>query len=248
MQIRFDRVTVTGFMSRLKSAFAVFIHSLRGRVGDYFSLLMVSAKIRFLTFSWSVVIIFVGIDLLASINPLSMLIPGMMLPYPVRDQRSSVRMLVISRLGGGATWIQAKILTEETDEETLTRRIMFALSKPDLYLDMASLIQGEYRDLQRLPEFGYAVKKIWFKNDKGDGVLIIDLSETGLRDIARSFIARSGAPESSDVSYFDAYFKGLTETILDIKGPIKKILYLTDGESRSLEGMKFDFGNIHSLP
>ena len=229
--------------SNLKRLSADFISNLIGRFRSYFASLDSNPRIRFLTFLWSVAVIFIGFHILVQANPLRFIVPGFTYPFPVFDQREKKEIFYFSADKRILRKTIKKIYHSDQLEQNV-QNLAFTIS------GLHELRDGEHiiNDAEIFPTVAFGIKKIWFYNEKNAGQLIIDLREDTIDEEFNLFFKDRQFADYKTKSYFlDAYFEVLTRSIFSIENEVKLVIYLVDGESKTLPDMKFDLSIPHKL-
>jgi len=238
--------------SRLKDgSFQTGIRSLVQMIHRFLASLSTDPKTRYLTLLWCGVILFLSIQNLAGIPPFRMLMPGSIIPFPVRDQRESIQIAAVSRDSGKEVVIRSRILIDGEDLDGNIQRLLFEISSPQIDTAAPSQREGEEEpigatNLMRFPRFGYALRKSWYRNDKGEQQLILDFRKSTIdAELKRYLEERASDPDFRKFDFLSLYFASLTHSIFLAKLPIKSLIYLVDGE-RPLETNKtFDLSGEH---
>ncbi len=202
----------------------------------YLESLQSSPRTRYLTILWSLVIVFAGVSVLSSSNPYRLIIPGLAYPFPVRDQRTTVKMYGISLQTGKIVQYSRRVLMDSSVERN-AERILFTLSAPQ---ELRENLKAGTEELENLPELGYAVRKIWFRAQGNGGDLIIDMRGQTLESESKLFLKSRSLDEKGQGALLDNYFTALSVTLLAMPGKINGIVYLIDGTTKSVAGMQMD--------
>jgi hypothetical protein len=226
--------------NRIKKRGIGFYDILYRFIKKFFDALMEKPRLRYLSFIWSIVIIFAGFHLLVQVNPLRLIFPGLIYSFPVFDKRQIKSIYIFSAKEMELKKIDKKIYLSDDQEKNIHNLAFIISGQFDLRDEKYDQIESEI-----YPNLGFAIKKIWFYNENQAGKLIVDLREKTIDEEFDIFFKDREFPAHKTKSYFlDAYFQSLTRSIFSIEDKIKLVIFLVDGKSKSLADMKFDM----SLP
>ena len=189
----------------------------------------------------SLVIVLLGGAMLADANPLRLLMPGAIYPFPAYDSRDSVNIFAIQRETGKLIQVEVPVLMDGTPVDRVYR----------LAAAVANPASGSVRNFDKLvydvpyPAFNLSVQKVWI--EKGRLVIAVD-AESLRHELQDRFKDEQLADMKEPAALLDNYFRCLTLTLseVDLKAeePIRFVSYsVTNPEA--LEDykpfMKFSF-------
>jgi len=213
------------------------LRQLPGALFEFALRLNAEPGLRFRTAAWSFGVIFAGLFVLTGLNPFALLAPFLGYEPPRQDNRRLVR-LYGAEAGAGQATPAPRLLYLGGDLEKDIRRLAAATGRP---LEITQKSGADYQELESLPEFHQAIRKIWFLDESNQGRLLIDLRGATLdRELERFLEGRSDANEDSERFYQDAYFSALTASIFRLSPDVASVEYLIDGRRRSRTDMRFD--------
>ncbi|MEQ8350333.1 MAG: hypothetical protein RH862_02545 [Leptospiraceae bacterium] len=189
----------------------------------------------------SLVIILLGGAILADANPLRLLIPGTLYPFPAYDSRDSVNIYAIERETGKLIQAEEPVMMEGTPEDRVYR----------LAATVANPSAGSVRNFHKLvyampyPAFNLSVQKVWI--EKGRLVLSID-GESLRYELKERFKGEKLEDMKEPAALLDGYFRCLTLTLAEVdlgtEDPIQFISYSLSNEQALEEYqplLKFSF-------
>ena len=192
---------------------------------------------------WSYCIIFVGISVLSVSNPFRLFLPATVFPMPVKDIRTEVELYSISNVTGKPIAVTRKIYLDENSLEKSVRRISFEVGRLPEFDGFGA---DEYREIAVLPEFAYAIRSIWLRNDGDKYRLILDLRSESLQDEMNKFIEEHSVQDfQAQMNFYDGYFQVLTMSLFRVHKNIQKISYRIDGRRDRWPGMSFDLSRAY---
>lgn len=198
---------------------------------------------RWLIVLWSYCIIFVGISILSVSNPFRLFLPAVVFPLPVEDARTEVELYSISNTTGKPISVTRKIYLDKADVEKSVRRISFEVGRLPEFDGFGA---DEYREIAVLPEFAYALRNVWLRNDAGKYRLILDLRSESLQNEMNKFLKEHSVQDFQEqMSYFDGYFQVLTMSLFRVHRDIQKISFRIDGRRDRWPGMSFDLSRVY---
>lgn len=230
---------IAGFFRGAKSYSVRFFYFVKRMVGvtgrlltAYWSSLHEHAQTRFLTMAWSFVIVFAALMILSGSNPFRLLIPGLTFRWPVQDARVPVRIFQVPRGTDAPVAMERRLLIEPSVERN-AERVAVAISTMEEAEDDRSTII-----LEPLPDFGFALRKAWYREDRGE--LILDFRKRTIQEeIERFFRGRTDAGKKERGRILDLYFTALTQSIFSALPAPKTITYLVDGQNSPIEDMSY---------
>lgn len=189
-----------------------------------------NGALRRMTLLRGLAIAFAAVCILGAQNPFGMLVPLLGVDMPVRDSRQTVKVSAYSSQSNGLVTFERRVQWSATTEENV-ERIAHLLAD-------TSAIREQTAEVDNLPDYGYAIRKVWlWQND----ACIVDLRAKTLADETDSFLRNRNKDEIKPrATYMDAYFQGLTQSILSAVPACKSVQYLLDGKRESVKEMKFD--------
>jgi len=181
-------------------------------------------------------IAFAVVCILGAQNPFGMLVPVIGVDMPVRDSRQTVKVSAYSSQAAGLVTFERRVQWTATTEENV-ERIAHLLAD-------TSAIREQTAEVDNLPDYGFAIRKVWLWQSD---VCIVDLRSSTLADETEAFLRNRNKDELKPRStYLDAYFQGLTQSILSAVPACKSIQYLLDGKRESIKDMKFDLAQVRA--
>mgnify|MGYP001340138853 CR=1 FL=1 len=201
----------------------------------------VENSLRFKISASSLVIIFLGSAVLADANPLKLLIPGTLYPFPAYDARDSVRIYATEKETGKLIQVEEPILMDGTAVDRI-HRLAAAVASPSA---------GSVRNFKELvyavpyPAFNLSIQRVWIQ----DGKLVLALDGESLRhELKARFKDERLEDNSEPAALLDGYFRCLTLTLaeaeLGTEKPIQFISYSLQNEEalgEYKEFLKFSF-------
>jgi hypothetical protein len=215
------------FLRQLPARIQIFILSL-GKTEN--------GALRRMTLLRGAAIAFAAVCILGGQNPFGMLVPVLGVDMPVRDSRETIKVMGYSSQANGLVTFERRIQWSATPEENVERIA-------HLLVD-TSAIRERAAQIDTLPDYGYAIRKVWrWQND----TCIVDLRSQTLTEEADTFLRNRNKDEVKPrASYLDAYFMGLTQSVLAALPACKSVQYLLDGKREGIKDMKFDLTQTHS--
>lgn len=214
------------------------LRPLPGRIQSFFFSLGLpeNGALRRMTLLRGLAIAFAGVCILGSQNPFGMLVPVLGVDMPVRDSRQTVTVTGYSSLTNGLVTFERRIQWSATPEENVERIA-------HLLVD-TSAIREKAAQIDNLPNYGYAIRKVWrWQND----TCYVDLRSETLTEEADIFLRNRNKEEIKPrPAYLDAFFQGLTQSVLVSLPACKSVQYLIDGKRESIKEMKFDLSQSHA--
>ncbi len=203
----------------------------------YFQSLAVNPDTRYHTVLWSIVVVFVGFFGLAGSSPYNLLIPFVGFEHPSRDGREVVQIYGANRSGQGLVPMERPFY-RDGDAEGELRRLATLIALPqEVGVQDRSLA---YSDVEPLPDFGQAIRKIWRLPAGGKTRVIVDLRrETIEQELAEFLLSRRDAAEQR-LLFMDEFFTAYTASIFRYSADASSVEFLLDGKRESIEGMRFD--------
>lgn len=224
--------------SALRYSAPAYVRKLPGRIQDFILSLgrTENGALRRMTLLRGVALAFAAVCILGAQNPFGMLIPVIGIDMPVRDARQTIQVTGYSSQTNGLVSFERRIQWSSTPEENVER-------VAHLLVD-TSAIRERAAQIDNLPDYGYAIRKVWrWQND----VCIIDLRSQSLTEEADTFLRNRNKDEIKPrAAYLDAYFSGFTESVLNAVPECKSVQYLIDGKRENIKDMKFDLSQIRS--
>ena len=206
-------------------------------VTNYIANLSTSARTRFLTVMWGFCLIFLGVTFLGAVNPLRLLIPGVVFPLPATSVQLDVKIYGVDTDTGKLIEVQRRMAPIQ-DPLRKFREIAYLVARPRGFRQEGPL---DATDIMPLPRLGYSIRKIWFQNKQSQGRLILDLRRSTLdAELERFARVRTKKGGVGQYRNMDAYFYSLTATLFLVAPEVKSLVYLLDGESKKIDAMKFD--------
>lgn len=195
-----------------------------------------NGALRRMTLLRGLAIAFAGVCILGAQNPFGMLIPVLGVDMPVRDSRQTVTVMGYSSVTNGLVSFERRIQWSATPEENVERIA-------HLLVD-TSAIREKAAQIDNLPNYGYAIRKVWrWQND----TCFIDLRSETLTEEADIFLRNRNKDEIKPrPAYLDAFFQGLTQSVLVSLPACKSVQYLIDGRREAVKDMKFDLSRTHT--
>lgn len=206
-------------------------------VKAYFQRLATEPDTRYHTVLWSIVVVFVGFFGLAGSSPYNLLIPFLGFEHPSRDGREVVRIYGANRSGQGLVAMERPFY-RDGDAESELRRLATLIALPqEVGVQDRALA---YSDVEPLPDFGQAIRKIWRLPSGGKTRVIVDLRrETIEQELAEFLLSRRDAAEQR-LLFMDEFFAAYTASIFRYSADAASVEYLLDGKRESIAGMRFD--------
>lgn len=192
---------------------------------------------RYRTVLGALGIVFVALFSLASINPFTLLVPGLYYYPPMPAGTNQITLHGISQRTGEIIRVKRLVdLDEDRPLEERALQIAHAVSRPlELSENRAA---KRYEDLEPLPPLALSVRKIWYLSEKKQ--LILDLRRETLLEETRLFLQERGNDSVRRYYLLDGYFGALTPSLFAALPEVKSVQYLLDGRTESLEGMRYD--------
>ncbi|MCB1170003.1 MAG: hypothetical protein KDK25_06690 [Leptospiraceae bacterium] len=156
----------------------------------------------------SLVIIFLGGSLLADANPLNLLMPGSIYPFPAYDSRATVPLYTIERESGKLVKIERPVLLDGSSVDRIFR-LSAAVARPSsgLAQNFDHLVYAV-----PFPDFHLAIQKVWIEK----GNLVISLDANSLRhELEERFQGERLETMEEPAALLDGYFKCLTLTLAE---------------------------------
>lgn len=182
----------------------------------------------------AIAFLFLAVCILGAQNPFGMLVPIFGIDMPVRDSRVTVKVSAYSSQAKGLVTFERRVAFAPTTEESVEQ-------VAHLLVD-TSAIQERAAQIDNLPDYGFAIRKVWVWQNS----CWIDLRSETLLEETEAFTRNRNKDDLKPVAaYYDAYFSGLTTSVLYTVPACQSIQYLVDGRRPSIKDMKFDLAQVH---
>ncbi len=210
--------------------------SLAERFMDYIRRLHSDHRTRINTFSWTLVILFVGVSLISSSNPFRLMVPGLAYPRPVSDQREQVTLYGVERSTGRIIPMKRYLYRDDSTEQNVIR-LAFALTESVGLRELEP--ESQYYNNAPLPELGFAIRKVWIRTRNGKRILVVDLRRDTLEEETVRFLKGRESSTRGRVFYLEGFFQVFTASLFHVEKNIQVIRYLLDGKPGSLRGVNY---------